>query len=64
MSDHIRSAPDVRFLPVGTGMHIGFMCALCGKHSQMAGNGLRMVRGLRTRVCAGCKARVDARRKG
>jgi hypothetical protein len=30
----------------------------------MAGNGLRMVRGLRTRVCAGCKARVDARRKG
>jgi hypothetical protein len=58
MSDHIRSAPDVRFLPVGTGMHIGFMCALCGKHSQMAGNGLR------TRVCAGCKARVDARRKG
>lgn len=64
MSDRLRTTPDVPFRHVGVGMHMGFGCGQCGKPSQMAGRGLRHVRGLRTWVCAGCKARIDAVRKG
>ncbi len=31
-----------------------FLCAACGSHAGLFGRRLRMVRGLKTWVCAGC----------
>lgn len=39
-----------------------FMCAACAGKSSQRGSGIRLVRGMRSRVCKACKDRIDARK--
>lgn len=54
MTDRIRTAPDVRFRPVGVGVSYTFCCARCNLFRQQIGRKLQMVRGTKQYVCAGC----------
>ncbi|ALV06686.1 hypothetical protein [Roseateles depolymerans] len=40
--------------PVSPGLHIRFLCPVCGKPSSQTGSKLRHIQGLRQRVCATC----------
>ena len=50
------------FTEIGTGMTIQRMCAMCHNPRVPLGSGIRMVAGYKCWVCAGCKAKIDAKR--
>lgn len=56
MSDRLKTAPDVRFRPVGTGLAATFRCNACGIFRQVPGRKLVQMRGLirKQYVCKKC----------
>jgi hypothetical protein len=54
MSDTTRSTPDVRFVPVGMGHHIAFLCSKCGQKKSALGRKRVFHRGIRDWLCAAC----------
>lgn len=61
-SDYSLRAPDRAYAAPGVGMTPQFMCAACAKKSGNLASGIRLVRGVRSRVCKACKERIDARK--
>jgi hypothetical protein len=39
-----------------------FECASCHKRREKTGSGLRLILGLKSRVCPACRATIDSRR--
>jgi hypothetical protein len=54
MSEQYRSAPDVRYLPVGMGHHIAFLCPRCNTKRSALGRKRLMYRGIKDLICAAC----------
>lgn len=61
-SDDARRGPDRTYAPPGIGMTPQFMCAACAGKNSQRGSGIRVVRGMRSRVCKTCKDKIDARK--
>lgn len=61
-SDDSLRAPDRAYAAPGVGMTPQFMCAACAGKCSQRGSGIRLVRGMRSRVCKACKERIDARK--
>jgi hypothetical protein len=61
-SDDSQRRSDRAFTQPGVGMTPIFRCARCDKRSGAIGSGVRLVLGMRGRVCALCKEFIDARK--
>lgn len=47
----------------GMGMAISFRCGRCDKSAGSVGSGVRLVRGIRQKVCRACATAIDAKRR-
>lgn len=54
-----RRSADLPTRMPGVGLSTSFRCGKCDLPKSLSGAGLRRVRGLKTRVCAGCKREID-----
>lgn len=61
-SDDIRPRGDVAWAAAGIGLSMRFRCAKCDKPSAQLGCGIRLVLGLKQRVCGRCKTAIDKSR--
>ena len=48
------------FRPAGIGQTMTFRCGQCDQARSTSGSSMRVIRGLRTKVCAACKTDLDA----